>query len=101
MFNIIYAKNELMLDEFKTALLVDIFWQLLEFNPEAEPELTSDVSKTVVGDVSVPNLHQNPDHTSNNGGSNVSSPAKKNVNIENNNIEYRGDGMEVDKEFEG
>ena len=26
MFNILYAKNELMLDEFKTAVLVEMFW---------------------------------------------------------------------------
>ena len=31
MFNIIFAKNELMFDEFKTAVLLEIFWQLLEF----------------------------------------------------------------------
>jgi len=34
MYNIIFAKNELLFDEFKTAALLDLFWRLLEFEPE-------------------------------------------------------------------
>ena len=30
----IYAKNELMFDDFKISVVLDIFWKLLEFNPE-------------------------------------------------------------------
>ena len=34
MYNIIFAKNELMFDDFKVAVVLDIFWKLLEFNPD-------------------------------------------------------------------
>lgn len=34
MYNMIYAKNELMFDDFKISVVLDIFWKLLEFNPE-------------------------------------------------------------------
>jgi len=30
----IFAKNELMFDEIRVAVLLDIFWKLLEFNPD-------------------------------------------------------------------
>ena len=33
----IFAKNELMFDQYKTAVIVQLFWDLLEFDPE-EPE---------------------------------------------------------------
>ena len=33
-YNIIFAKNELMFDEYKIAMLCDLFWKLLEFDPE-------------------------------------------------------------------
>jgi hypothetical protein len=29
----IFARNELMFDEFKVAVVLDIFWKLLEFDP--------------------------------------------------------------------
>ena len=29
----IFAKNELMFDEFKVSVVLDIFWKLLEFDP--------------------------------------------------------------------
>ena len=32
-YNMIFAKNEMMFDEFKTAVVLDIFWKLLEFDP--------------------------------------------------------------------
>ena len=32
----IFAKNELMFDNYKTAVIVQLFWNLLEFNPDAE-----------------------------------------------------------------
>ena len=34
LYNIVFAKNELMYDEFKVAVIVDMFWRLLEFDPE-------------------------------------------------------------------
>ena len=30
----IFAKNELMFDHFKIAVVLDIFWKLLEFDPD-------------------------------------------------------------------
>lgn len=38
MFNIIFAKNELMFDEYKTAMLVTILWKLLEYDPNVKQE---------------------------------------------------------------
>jgi hypothetical protein len=29
----IFAKNELIFDEFKVAVVLEIFWRLLEFDP--------------------------------------------------------------------
>ena len=34
LYNIIFAKNELMFDEYKVAMVCDLFWKLLEFDPE-------------------------------------------------------------------
>ena len=34
MYNIIFARNELLFDDFKIAIVLDIFWKLLEFNPD-------------------------------------------------------------------
>eukprot|EP00347_Sterkiella_histriomuscorum_P011400 403372601 len=34
LYNLIYAKNELLLSNYKCAVLLDKFWQLLEFNPD-------------------------------------------------------------------
>jgi hypothetical protein len=34
MYNMIFAKNELMYDDIKTSVLLDILWRLLEFEPE-------------------------------------------------------------------
>jgi len=34
LYNIIFAKNEMMFDEIKVAVVIDIFWRLLEFDPE-------------------------------------------------------------------
>ena len=32
----IFAKNELMFDNYKTAVIVQLFWNLLEFNPDED-----------------------------------------------------------------
>ena len=38
LYNIIYAKNELMFDDVRVAMFLDIFWKLLEFDPDASAE---------------------------------------------------------------
>lgn len=38
MFNMIFAKNELLFDNNRTAVFLDIMWRLLEFKTEAEEE---------------------------------------------------------------
>ncbi len=42
LYNLVFAKNELLLDDYKSAMLVNLFWRLLEFNP---PEPTSPTNK--------------------------------------------------------
>ena len=32
-FNLIFAKNEMMFDDIKTALVLQLFWNLIEFDP--------------------------------------------------------------------
>lgn len=34
MYNMIFAKNEMMYDDIKASVLLDILWRLLEFEPE-------------------------------------------------------------------
>jgi len=38
LYNIIYAKNELMYDDIRVSMFLDIFWKLLEFDPDASAE---------------------------------------------------------------
>lgn len=45
LYNIIFAKNELMYDELKVAVIVDMFWRLLEFDPE-DPNEKKDKENT-------------------------------------------------------
>ena len=99
MFNLIFARNELMLDEFKTASLLELFWQVLEFNPDQEPDMTTEESKPLLNQVDVSG-NPKPGSTSNQG-SNVSSPVKKAApTAAADVIEYRGDGVEIDEEFD-
>jgi len=44
LYNMIFATNELMFDEVKTAVILDIFWRLLEFDPEDGEEGTKDAN---------------------------------------------------------
>lgn len=37
-FNMIFAKNELLFDQHKTAVVVQLFWDLLEFDPDEAEE---------------------------------------------------------------
>ena len=34
LYNIIFAKNEMIFDDFKVAMFCDIFFKLLEFDPD-------------------------------------------------------------------
>lgn len=77
MYNIIFAKNELLFDNFKISMLVDLFWQLLEFDPEDDSHAHKEeeplkTRKSIEGQ-----------------DSQVHSPT----------IEFRGEDMEVDHEF--
>jgi hypothetical protein len=36
--NMIFAKNELLFDNNKTAVLLNLFWRLLEFDPDGSKE---------------------------------------------------------------
>lgn len=49
MYNTIFAKNELMFDNFKTAVVLDIFWRLLEFDPDSKQDLKAIVEQQVSG----------------------------------------------------
>jgi len=53
LYNLIFAKNELMFDEFKAAMLVDMFWNLLEFEV--------DDHKGTSGSIQVDNQQHNQD----------------------------------------
>lgn len=66
MFNIIFAKNELLFDQYKTAMLVTILWKLLEYDPNLKLETPK------------PDAMRESQH----------------------NIEFRGDEMIVDQEFQ-
>ncbi len=46
MYNMIFAKNEMMYDDIKTSVLLDILWKLLEFEPE-EPIVNKREGKQV------------------------------------------------------
>jgi len=36
-YNLEFCKNELFLNDRQTANILDMFWQLLEFNPDSDP----------------------------------------------------------------
>lgn len=72
-YNMIFAKNELLYDNIKAAMFVDIFWRLLEFDPDSKDD----------------DLHNYNSFKTNkmSQGSQMQSPAS---------IEFRGDDLEVD-----
>jgi hypothetical protein len=51
-FNLIFAKNEMMFDDIKTALVLQLFWKLLEFDPESSddkiPDKDEDMNKNSI-----------------------------------------------------
>jgi len=108
----IFAKNELMFDDLKVAVILDIFWKLLEFDPEEAA--SAEASKNQRASEFEP-IDEKPELQNNPSGSNpsIESPAKfkgqpspkgqdtaKGSNIDNNNIEYRGDDIDIEAEFE-
>ena len=36
LYNIVFCKNELMLDDYKVAVVLNIMWKLLEFDPDSK-----------------------------------------------------------------
>ena len=104
LYNIIFAKNDLQFDEFKIAALCDIFWKLLEFNPEdpaavdeerADERKANDVGSNSGDMRSVPNSGKK---------NSLNDESMRRWNGQNEgasgNIEFRGDDIEVEREFE-
>jgi hypothetical protein len=42
-YNLEFAKNDLHLTDFQSALVLDLFWRLLEFDPDAEASIAREV----------------------------------------------------------
>lgn len=42
-YNLEFAKNELHLTDFQSALVLDLFWRLLEFDPDADSSVRGEV----------------------------------------------------------
>jgi hypothetical protein len=47
-FNLIFAKNELMFDDIKASIVLQLFWNLLEFDPEDESTPEQDMNKNSI-----------------------------------------------------
>jgi hypothetical protein len=98
-----------MFDDLKVSVLLDIFWKLLEFDPEE----ATDAEKKDSKQAAFAPIDEKPELAANASGSNAnlesseqkgSSPrnpeaGKGSVN-DNNNIEYRGDDIDIEAEFE-
>lgn len=92
LYNIIFAKNELMFDEFKVAMMCDMFWRLLEFDPEDDSQ-----SKPPT------RMSEGDEHDDRKGLEIVDSAPKADKSRETSAqklIEFRGDGIEIESEFE-
>lgn len=74
MYNIIFARNEMMFDQFKTAMLNNLLWRLLEYDPTSDPK---DIQSKI-----------------------LSSDNRNESSMNANNIEFKGDDMMVDREFQ-
>ena len=95
-----------MFDDLKVAVIVDIFWKLLEFNPD---ETESGMGSKIQGGEFEP-IDEKPELQGNPSGSTQgvekspqnfkmqSSP--RGPNADNNNIEYRGDDIDIEAGFE-
>jgi hypothetical protein len=86
LYNLIFAKNELLFDNIKTSVLLNLFWKLLEFNPDG------------------PQTEEDDDDTfSKKRGSHFSSDSPKRINSDTHMIKYMGDGIgesDIEKQFE-
>ena len=105
MYNIIFARNELMFDDFKIAVVLDIFWKLLEFNPDdsqakkslnqGSAQLKKEPDLNTITPQKEMDAH---DHKmfpyQNNNSSQYNSNSKND-----NGIEYRGEGIDYDQEL--
>ena len=69
-YNMIFAKNELMFDDLKVSVVLDIFWKLLEFNPD-EVDTTSG-SQMQKGGAEFEPIDEKPELQNNPSGSNPS-----------------------------
>ena len=39
LYNLIFAKNELLVNSYKASMILNLFWKLLEFNPDGPAEI--------------------------------------------------------------
>ena len=85
LYNIVFAKNELMYDEFKVAVIVDIFWRLLEFDPE-DPNEKKDKENAKESEDKQDQLLN--DRKSQEDGGNGGE------------VQFRGDDIDIEKDFE-
>lgn len=44
-YNVTYAKDELMFDWYKVAMFVNLFWKLVEFDPDDESNMKTPENK--------------------------------------------------------
>ena len=88
LYNIIFAKNELIFDEFKVAMVNDLFFKLLEFDPDDDglkPESKEDKRHAFEGEKS-------------NKQSPVTNQREEAAHQQP--IEFMGEGIDQDTDFE-
>jgi hypothetical protein len=39
LYNLIFAKNELLVNNYKASMILNLFWKLLEFNPDGQADI--------------------------------------------------------------
>lgn len=135
LYNMTHFKNELMMDDYKVAVCLDIMWRLLEFYPESsssnsqskatiskKPDITADqkasdaqiaasIPKNLAPSGSCTNSPKKQEQASlseqqnqfHSMGHMANSQSNNNVGADstsNNNIEYRGDGIDVERDFQ-
>ena len=108
MYNIIFAKNELMFDDFKIAVVLDIFWKLLEFDPDDSADKKKDnlsysdhlKKEPDVNTITPQKEMDAKDHKMFPYQMNNSSNYTSNQKSDNNGIQYRGEGIDFDQELQ-
>ena len=83
LYNLIFCKNELMLDDYKVAVVMDILWKLLEFSPDGNDKI--DVKNQEIEAPAPEGVAKHLD--------------PNNVNPDKAEIDFRGDGIDVEREF--